>query len=112
MEQNDKQAFWRFTIRYNVILLGVLCLALLAVMIAWVKGRMEGEMVYELIPVYFLLIIVALVSWIVCVLKTWRRTKFDVKFRALAMAYLFGAPVVLFSLWPLILSLYAKTIGF
>ena len=27
-EQNDKQSFWRFTISYNVILLGVLYLAI------------------------------------------------------------------------------------
>ena len=105
MEQNDRRTFWRFTIRYNVILLGGLYFALLAVMIAGVKGRIAGEMVHELIAIYFLIIIVAFVSWIVCVIKTWRRTEFDVKFRALAMAYLFGAPVILFSLWPIILRL-------
>ena len=105
MKQDSRQVFWRFTIRYNVILLGGLYFALLAVMIAGVKGRIEGEMVHGLIAFFFLILIVAFVSWIVCVIQTWRRTEFDVKFRALAMAYLFGAPVILFSLWPIILRL-------
>ena len=32
MEQDDKKAFWRFTIKYNVALLGALYFASLAVM--------------------------------------------------------------------------------
>ena len=37
MEQNDKQTFWRFTIRYNVILLGGLYLLLLVLTIIVMK---------------------------------------------------------------------------
>ena len=105
MEQDSKQVFWRFTVRYNVILLGGLYLLLLVLTISAMKFRMEGVIHVRLLLCLFLTILVALVSWIVCVIKTWRRTEFDVKFRALAMAYLFGAPVILFSLWPIILRL-------
>ena len=95
MEQNDKQTFWRFTIRYNVILLGGLYLLLLVLTIIVMKFRMEGVIHAQLLLCLFLTLLVALVSWPVCVVKTWRRTKFDRKFRVLAMAYLFGVPIVL-----------------
>ena len=96
MEQDSKQVFWRFTIRYNVILLGGLYLLLLALTIILMKFRMEGVIHAQLLLCLFLTLLVALISWPVCVIKTWRRTKFERKFRVLAMAYLFGAPVVLF----------------
>ena len=96
MEQNDKQKFWRFTIRYNVILLGGLYLLLLVLTIFAMKVRMEEIVPVRLLLCLFLTLLVALISWLVCIIKTWRRTKFERKFRVLAMAYLFGAPVVLF----------------
>ena len=108
MEQNDKQTFWRFTIRYNVILLGGLYLLLLVLTIIVMKFRMEGVIHARLLLCLFLTLLVALISWIVCVVKTWRRTKFERKFRVLAMAYLFGAPVVLLFVTSAILRLTAK----
>ena len=96
MEQNDKQTFWRFTIRYNVILLGGLYLLLLVLTIFAMKVRMEEIVPVRLLLCLFLTLLVALISWLVCLIKTWRRTKFERKFRVLAMVYLFGAPVVLF----------------
>ena len=96
MEQNDKQTFWRFTIRYNVILLGGLYLLFLVLTIFAMKVRMEEIVPVRLLLCLFLTLLVALISWLVCIIKTWRRTKFERKFRVLAMAYLFGAPVVLF----------------
>ena len=108
MEQNDKQTFWRFTIRYNVILLGGLYLLLLVLTIIVMKFRMEGVIHAQLLLCLFLTLLVALISWLLCVIKTWRRTKFERKFRVLAMAYLFGAPVVLLFVTSAILRLTAK----
>ena len=96
MEQNDKQTFWRFTIRYNVLLLGGLYFLLLVLTIIAMKFRMEGVIHAQLLLCLFLTLLVALISWPLRVIKTWSRTKFERKFRVLAMAYLFGAPVVLF----------------
>ena len=108
MEQNDKQTFWRFTIRYNVILLGGLYLLLLVLTIIVMKFRMEGVIHAQLLLCLFLTLLVALISWPVCIIKTWRRTKFERKFRVLAMAYLFGAPVVLLFVTSAILRLTAR----
>ena len=104
----NKNKFWRFTIRYNVILLGALYLLLLVLTIIVMKFRMEGVIHAQLLLCLFLTLLVALISWPVCVIKTWRRTKFDRKFRVLAMAYLFGAPVVLLFVTSVILRLTAK----
>ena len=112
MEQNDKQTFWRFTIRYNVILLGGLYLLLLVLTIITMKFRMEGVIHPRLLLCLFLTLLVALISWLVCVVKTWRRTKFERKFRVLAMAYLFGTPVVLVFVTSAVLRLTVKIIGF
>ncbi len=46
MEQSEKQAFWRFAVRYNGLLLGGLYFAMLGIMTLAKKGRMEGEMGY------------------------------------------------------------------
>ena len=112
MEQNDKQTFWRFTIRYNVILLGGLYLLLLVLTISAMKFRMEGVIYTRLLLCLFLTLLVAFVSWIVCVIKTWRRTKFERKFRVLAMVYLFGAPIVLLFVTSALLRLASKLIDF
>ena len=108
MEQNDKQTFWRFTIRYNVLLLGRLYLLLLVLTIIAMKFRMEGVIHAQLLLCLLLTLLVALISWPLCVIKTWRRTKFERKFRVLAMAYLFGAPVVLLFVTSAIMRLTAK----
>ena len=110
MEQNDKQTFWRFTIRYNVLLLGGLYLLLLVLTIIVMKFRMEGVIHAQLLLCLFLTLLVTLISWLVCVTKTWRRTKFERKFRVLSMAYLFGAPVILVFVTSAILRLTAKLI--
>ena len=112
MEQDNKQTFWRFAIRYNVILLGGLYLLLLVLAIFAMKVRMEGVVPVGLLLCLFLTLLFALISWLVCVIKTWRRTKFERKFRVLAMAYLFGAPVVLLFITSAVLRLTAKLIGF
>ena len=95
MEQGDKKAFWRFTMRYNVLLLGGLYFASLAVMISAVEVRIDGEMVHGRMLVFVFILLVAFVSWVCCVWKSWKLTKFDGKLRMGTMAYLFGAPLFL-----------------
>ena len=95
MEQNDKQTFWRFTIRYNVILLGGLYLAIFIMATFTLKSRMQGVMHVELMLIYLVTLLVSFVSWIFCIVKSWKLTKFDLKFRIAAMVSLFGCPIVL-----------------
>lgn len=95
MEQSEKQAFWRFAVRYNGLLLGGLYFAMLGIMTLAKKGRMEGEMVYELALLFFLLLLIAFGTWLVCIRKSWVLTNFDHSLRVATMAYLFGAPFIL-----------------
>ena len=108
MEQNDKQTFWRFTIRYNVILLGGLYLAIFIMATFTLKSRMQGVMHVELMLIYLVTLLVSFVSWIFCIVKSWKLTKFDLKLRVAAMAFLFGAPVVLLFVTSAILRLTAR----
>ena len=96
MEQNDKQTFWRFTIRYNVILLGGLYFAIFIMATFTLKSQMQGVMHVELMLIYLVTLLVSFASWIFCIVKSWKLTKFDLKFRVSAMLYLFGYPLVLF----------------
>ena len=95
MEKDSRQAFWRFTIRYNVILLGGLYLAIFIMATFTLKSRMQGVMHVELMLIYLVTLLVSFVSWIFCIVKSWKLTKFDLKLRVAAMAYLFGCPLVL-----------------
>ena len=95
MEQNGKQTFWRFTIRYNVILLGGLYLAIFVMATFTLKSQMQGVMHVELMLIYLVTLLVSFVSWIFCIIKSWKLTKFDLKLRVAAMTYLFGCPLVL-----------------
>ena len=108
MEQDDKQTFWRFTIRYNVILLGALYLAIFIMATFTLKSRMQGVMHVELMLIYLVTLLVSFVSWIFCIVKSWKLTKFDLKLRVAAMAFLFGAPVVLLFVTSAILRLTAR----
>ena len=108
MEQDDKQTFWRFTIRYNVILLGALYLAIFVMATFTLKSRMQGVMHVELMLIYLVTLLVSFVSWIFCIVKSWKLTKFDLKLRVAAMAFLFGAPVVLLFVTSAILRLTAR----
>ena len=95
MEQDSRQAFWRFTIRYNVILLGGLYLAIFIMATFTLKSLMQGVMHIELMLIYVVTLLVSFGSWIFCIVKSWKLTKFDLKLRVAAMAYLFGCPLVL-----------------
>ena len=95
MEQDDKQTFWRFTIRYNVILLGGLYLAILVMATFSLKSQMQGVMNVELQLIYLVTLLASFVSWVYCIIKSWKLTKFDLKLRVAAIAYLFGSPLVL-----------------
>ena len=96
MEQDSRQAFWRFTIRYHVILLGGLYLAIFIMATFTLKSRMQGVMHVELMLIYLVTLLVSFGSWIFCIIKSWKLTKFDLKLRVAAMAYLFGCPLMLF----------------
>ena len=95
MDQDSKQAFWRFTIRYNVILLGGLYLAILVMATFSLKSQMQGVMNVELQLIYLVTLLVSFVGWIICIIKSWKLTKFNLKLRVAAMAYLFGCPLML-----------------
>ena len=95
MEQSEKQAFWRFAVRYNGLLLGGLYFALLGLGVLAAKARMKGEMVHDLQLVCLLLLLIAFGSWLVCIRKSWVLTNFDHSLRVATMAYLFGAPFIL-----------------
>ena len=95
MDQEHKKAFWRFAIKYNVVLLGALYFASLAIMTSAVIVKIEGEMAHGRMLVFVFILLVAFVSWVCCVWKSWKLTKFDSKLRMGTMAYLFGAPLFL-----------------
>ena len=44
------------------------------------KSQMQGVMNVELQLIYLVTLLVSFVSWIFCIIKSWKLTKFDVKF--------------------------------
>ena len=95
MEQDEKQAFWRFTIRYNFLLLGSLYLLLLGFTISHVPDRMAGVIDVWKLLLNLMAMAVAFGAWILCIRKSWILTDFDISLRVATMAYLFGAPTIL-----------------
>ena len=111
MQQNEKQKFWHFTFRYNVFLLGGLYLILVVLAIVQMKARLEGVIYVWTTLLYFAILFVALISWLLCIIKTWKLTSFALNFRVLSMAYLIGSPVVLLFFSLAVLYIAAKLIG-
>ena len=95
MEQDEKQAFWRFTIRYNILLLGGLYFFLLGFTISHVPDRMEGVIDVWKLLLNLMVMAAAFGAWILCIRKSWILTNFDPSLRVATMAYLFGAPTIL-----------------
>ena len=95
MELDDKKAFWRFAIKYNVFLLGGLYFAFLAVATSALEGHFDGKMVHGRMLVFVFILLLAFVSWVYCVWKSWKLTKFDGKLRMGVMVCLFGTPLFL-----------------
>ena len=95
MEQNDKHAFWRFTIRYNLLLLAGLYFLILGFAVSGIADRIDGIMNGRKMLMYFIVLVGAFGSWIYCIRKSWVLTNFDHSLRVATMAYLFGAPLVL-----------------
>ena len=95
MEQDEKQAFWRFTIRYNILLLGGLYFLLLGFTIFHVPDRMEGVIDVWKLLLNLMVMAAAFGAWILCIRKSWILTNFDTSLRVATMAYLFGAPTIL-----------------
>ena len=95
MVQDEKQAFWRFTIRYNILLLGGLYFLLLGFTIFHVPDRMEGVIDVWKLLLNLMVMAAAFGAWILCIRKSWILTNFDTSLRVATMAYLFGAPTIL-----------------
>ena len=96
MYQNEKRKFWEFVINYNFLLLGYLYFIILFLIILKLNDSNTG--VFNLW--YFLLfltsLIVAFGSWVYCIKMSWVLTNFSITYRLAILAYLFGAPVILF----------------
>ena len=95
MEKNHKQTFWRFNIRYNILLLGGLYFVILGFAVSGIADRIEGIMDVRKTLLYLLVLVGAFGSWIYCIRKSWILTNFDHSLRVATMAYLLGAPLVL-----------------
>ena len=95
MEQYENQAFWRFTIRYNILLLGGLYCLLLSSTISHIPDSMEETINVWKLLLNILTLIGAFGIWIYCIRKSWLLTAFDSSLRVATMAYLFGAPIIL-----------------
>jgi hypothetical protein len=95
MYQEEKKAYWRFTIRYNFLLLGCLYFLLLGLIISNAMDRFGGVINVWKLLLYLVTLAGSFGSWIYCIRKSWLLTSFDSSLRVATMAYLFGAPVVL-----------------
>ena len=95
MEYDDKQAFWHFTVWYNVVLLGGLYFVILGFAVSGVEDRIQGNMNVRSMLLHLLALVGAFGTWIYCIRKSWILTNFDHSLRTAVMAYLFGAPFVL-----------------
>ena len=95
MTQNHKHAFLRFTIRYNLLLLGGLYFVLLGFAVSDISDRIEDIMNVRKMLLSLLVLVGAFGSWIYCIRKSWLLTNFDHSLRIATMAYLLGAPLVL-----------------
>ena len=111
MEQDSKQTFWRFTIIYNVLLLGGLYFLILGFAVSGIADRIEGIMDGRKILLYFIVLVGTFGSWIYCIWKSWRLTDFDHSLRIATMAYLFGAPLVLSFVTQDIISIILQITG-
>ena len=64
MTPTEKQVFWRFTIRYNLLLLGGLYLVILGFAVSGIVDRIEGIMDGRKTLLYLLVLVGAFGSWI------------------------------------------------
>lgn len=95
MRDQQVAAYWRFTIRYNFLLLGGLYCLLLGFTISHVPDRMEGVIDVWKLLLNLMTLVGAFGAWIYCIRKSWLLTAFDPSLRVATMAYLFGAPIIL-----------------
>jgi len=101
---SERDAFWKFAVTYNLSLLSVLYLVLITITTYMLTFRITlggwymGPMGFWIGFIYLLVLAIAFCSWIFCIWKSWRLTDFDHSYRVATMAYLFGAPALLFIL--------------
>ena len=77
MHQKDKKAYWRFTTRYNLLLLGGLYFLLLGLIICNAIDRFEGVINVWKLLLYLLTLVGSFGAWIYCIWKSWLLTSFD-----------------------------------
>jgi len=111
MTSSKKQAFWRFTIIYNFLLLGGLYFVILGFAVSGIADRIEGIINGMKILLYLIVLVGTFASWIYCIWKSWRLTNFDNSLRVATMAYLFGAPLVLLFVTQDIISIILQITG-
>ena len=111
MTSSKKQAFWRFTIIYNFLLLGGLYFVILGFAVSGIADRIEGIMDGRKMLLYLLVLVGAFGSWIYCIRKSWILTNFDHSLRVATMAYLLGAPLVLLFATQDIISIILQITG-
>jgi len=98
--------FKKFTLIYNVGLLGLLYLFVFLEALYSLNYRITlgspvlGILGFWIVPIHISTLLVSFVSWIFCIWKSWRLTGFDTSYRVAAMAYLVGAPTVLILITP------------
>ena len=104
MFEEKHKEFWKFTLRFNLLLLGGLYFLLLIVATYMQIYRItHGDWFMNPIGIwigliYLTALITAFCTWVFCIWKSWRLTDFDHSYRVATMAYLFGAPAVLYVL--------------
>ena len=111
MEKNHKQEFWRFNIRYNILLLGGHYFVILGFAISGIADLIEVIMDVRKTLLYLLVLVGAFGSWIYCSRKSWILTNFDHSLRIATTAYLLGAPLVLVSVSQDIISTILQITG-
>ena len=96
--------FWKFTLRYSLALLGGLYIAIVALATYLLFFRINtGSALMSPLGywgglLYLVLLALAFFCWLYCIWRTWKLTEFDTAYRVASMAYLFGAPVLLYTL--------------
>ena len=95
MEKDEKRAFLRFAVQFNVLLLASLYILLTSLTVWVVLGKIEGTLKGWQMLITFIGQVVAFSSWVYCVKQSWELTWFNLKYRWGSMAYLFGVPLVL-----------------
>lgn len=95
LDHDKKEAYLRFTIKYNLLLLGGLYILLLGIAICHLSDKTDASINVWSLLFYLITLIISLFAWIYCIRRSWQLTEFDAKLRIATLAYLFGTPIIL-----------------